>query len=103
MFDYARLNELWYGQRRRRRAAVRHARGSAPSIRAIPTRLSGGRSARASATARRFASQVADLLEGLARKRTWTPGFRQGAAVRAVCDAMQASAACRPVGEGSAR
>ncbi len=39
-----------------------------------------------------FANQVADLLEGWP-EAPWTPGFRQGAAVQAVCDAMETSAA----------
>jgi hypothetical protein len=37
-------------------------------------------------------NQVADLLEGWP-DAPWSPGFRQGAAVQAVCDAMEASAA----------
>ena len=39
-----------------------------------------------------FANQVADLLEGWP-EAPWTPGFREGAAVQAVCDAMETSAA----------
>ena len=35
-----------------------------------------------------FANQVADLLEGWP-KAPWTPGFGEGAAVQAVCDAMK--------------
>ena len=39
-----------------------------------------------------FANQVADLLEGWP-DAPWTPGFGEGAAVQAVCDAMETSAA----------
>ena len=39
-----------------------------------------------------FANQAADLLEGWP-DAPWTPGFRVGAAVQAVCDAMEISAA----------
>jgi predicted dehydrogenase len=40
----------------------------------------------------RGANQAADLLEGWPEAH-WTPGFREGAAVQAVCDAMETSAA----------
>lgn len=39
-----------------------------------------------------FVSQVADLLEGWPGQ-AWSPGFGEGAAVQAVCDAMETSAA----------
>ena len=39
-----------------------------------------------------FGNQVADLLEGWP-DAPWTPGFGEGAAVQAVCDAMETSAA----------
>ncbi len=39
-----------------------------------------------------FANQAADLLEGWP-DAPWSPGFRDGAAVQAVCDAMESSAA----------
>jgi hypothetical protein len=39
-----------------------------------------------------FANQVADLLAGWPDE-PWHPGFREAAAVRAVCDAMELSAA----------
>jgi len=42
--------------------------------------------------------QVADLLEDWP-DAPWTPGFREGAAVQAVCDAMEACAAPWPVGD----
>jgi predicted dehydrogenase len=41
-----------------------------------------------------FANQVADLLEGWP-DAPWTPDFQVGAAVQAVCDAMEISAASR--------
>ncbi len=39
-----------------------------------------------------FANEVAELLEGWP-EAPWTAGFREGAAVQAVCDAMETSAA----------
>ena len=39
-----------------------------------------------------FANQAADLLEGWPGT-PWEPGFRDGAAVQAVCAAIEASAA----------
>jgi predicted dehydrogenase len=39
-----------------------------------------------------FANQAADLLSGWPAER-WTPGFADGAAAQAVCDAMETSAA----------
>jgi hypothetical protein len=39
-----------------------------------------------------FANQVADLLAGWPDE-PWHPGFREAAAVQAVCDAMELSAA----------
>jgi predicted dehydrogenase len=41
-----------------------------------------------------FANQAADLLEGWP-DAPWTPDFGVGAAVQAVCDAMEISAASR--------
>jgi len=38
-----------------------------------------------------FANQAADLLRGWPEE-PWTPGFAEGAAVQAVCDAMATSA-----------
>src|SRR5262249_38927192 len=47
-----------------------------------------------------FGNQVADLLEGWP-DAPWSPGFGQGAAVQAVCDAVEASAAQGRGGTGS--
>jgi len=91
MFDYARLNELWYasagddarlyGMRRIRAEHLDHP--YAAQWWPIGQGVGYGSS---------FANQVADLLEGWP-EAPWTPGFREGAAVQAVCDAMETSAA----------
>ena len=91
VFDYARLNELrygsadddpgLYGMRRIRAEHPRHP--YAGSWWPIGQGVGYGAS---------FGNQVADLLEGWP-DAPWSPGFGQGAAVQAVCDAMEASAA----------
>jgi predicted dehydrogenase len=89
-FDYARLNELWYGSRdddpalygMRRIRAEHESHPYASQWWPIGQGVGYGAS---------FANQVADLLEGWPDE-PWTPGFAEGAAVQAVCDAMAASA-----------
>jgi predicted dehydrogenase len=93
VFDYTRLNELWYasdsddpalyGMRRIR--AEQQAHPYAAQWWPVGQGVGYGSS---------FANQVADLLEGWP-DAAWSPGFAQGAAVQAVCDAMEASAAGR--------
>jgi predicted dehydrogenase len=80
MFDYARLNELWYasagddvrlyGMRRIRAEHASHP--YAAQWWPVGQGVGYGSS---------FANQVADLLEGWS-EAPWTPGFREGAAVQ---------------------
>jgi predicted dehydrogenase len=91
VFDYARLNELRYGSAdddpglygMRRIRAEHPSHPYAASWWPIGQGIGYGAS---------FGNQVADLLEGWP-DAPWSPGFGQGAAVQAVCDAMEASAA----------
>jgi predicted dehydrogenase len=91
MFSYARLNELWYGAADddvrlygMRRIRAEHA--SHPyAAQWWPIGQGVGYGAS-------FANQAADLLEGWP-EAPWTPGFREGAAVQAVCEAIETSAA----------
>jgi len=90
VFDYPRLNELrfgdsgddpgWYGMRRIRAEHPTHP--YAAQWWPIGQGVGYGAS---------FANQVADLLEGWP-DAPWVPGFREAAAVQAVCDAMELSA-----------
>jgi predicted dehydrogenase len=90
VFDYPRLNELrfgsgdddpgLYGMRRIRAEHPTHP--YAAQWWPIGQGVGYGSS---------FANQVADLLEGWPDV-PWTPGFREAAAVQAVCDAMELSA-----------
>ncbi|HUA27280.1 MAG TPA: Gfo/Idh/MocA family oxidoreductase [Streptosporangiaceae bacterium] len=93
VFDYPRLNELrfgdgdddpgLYGMRRIRAEHPTHP--YAAQWWPIGQGVGYGAS---------FANQVADLLERWPDGR-WVPGFREAAAVQAVCDAMELSAAQR--------
>jgi predicted dehydrogenase len=91
VFDYARLNELRYGSAdddpglygMRRIRAEHPSHPYAASWWPIGQGVGYGSS---------FGNQVADLLAGWP-DAPWSPGFGQGAAVQAVCDAMEASAA----------
>ncbi len=91
MFDYARLNELWYGGADDdvRLYGMRRIRAEHPSHPYAAQWWPVGQGVGYGAS---FANQVADLLEGWP-DAPWTPGFREGAAVQAVCDAMEISAA----------
>jgi predicted dehydrogenase len=90
MFSYARLNELWYGGAdddvglygMRRIRAEHPSHPYAAQWWPIGQGVGYGSS---------FANQAADLLSGWPEER-WTPGFAEGAAVQAVCDAMETSA-----------
>jgi predicted dehydrogenase len=91
LFDYARLNELWFGSANSDPARygltrIRAEQESHPYARdwwPIGQGVGYGSS---------FANQVADLLEHWP-DGTWTPDFAQGVAVQAVCEAMERSAA----------
>lgn len=100
LFDYARLNELWYGS-----AHSDPARYGLTRIRAEhqshPYAAGWWPIGQGVGYGSSFANQVADLLEGWP-DTPWTPDFAQGAAVQAVCEAMERSAASRrwvPVSE----
>jgi predicted dehydrogenase len=91
VFDYARLNELRYGRADDDPGVygMRRIRAEHPSHPYAASWWPLGQGVGYGAS---FGNQVADLLEGWPDAR-WSPGFGQGAAVQAVCDAMEASAA----------
>jgi len=90
-FDYPRLNELLYGDAGDEEdlygmRVIRAEHDSHPyAAQWWPIGQGVGYGAS-------FANQAADLLEGWP-DAPWTPDFRVGAAVQAVCDAMEISAA----------
>ncbi len=90
MFDYSRLNELWYGS-----AESNPSRYGLTRIRAEheshPYAADWWPIGQGVGYGSTFANQVADLLEGWP-EQPWTPDFAQGAAVQAVCEAMERSA-----------
>ena len=90
-FSYDRLNELWYGNRNEDPAqyGLKRIRAEHPSH---PYAAQWWPTGQGVGYGSSFANQVADLLEGWP-ERPWNPGFRQGAAVQAVCEAMEISAA----------
>jgi predicted dehydrogenase len=90
VFDYARLNELWYG-----------SAGSDPRAYGL-TRIRAEHESHPYAAqwwpigqgvgyGSSFANQVTDLLEGWP-DAPWSPGFDQGVRVAAICEAMERSA-----------
>jgi predicted dehydrogenase len=91
VFDYARLNELRYGSADDDPGlyGMRRIRAEHPSHPYAASWWPVGQGVGYGAS---FGNQVADLLEGWP-EAPWSPGFGQGAAVQAVCDAMEASAA----------
>jgi predicted dehydrogenase len=91
VFDYARLNELRYGSADDEPGlyGMRRIRAEHPSH---PYAASWWPIGQGIGYGASFGNQVADLLEGWP-DAPWSPGFGQGAAVQAVCDAMEASAA----------
>ena len=91
MFDYARLNELWYASAHddARLYGMRRIRAEHPGHPYAAQWWPIGQGVGYGAS---FANQAADLLEGWPDV-PWTPDFRVGAAVQAVCDAMEISAA----------
>jgi predicted dehydrogenase len=91
LFSYARLNELWYGGADDDVTlyGMRRIRAEHPSHPYAAQWWPIGQGVGYGAS---FANQAADLLECWP-DAPWSPGFGQGAAVAAVCDAMEASAA----------
>jgi predicted dehydrogenase len=91
LFSYARLNELWYGGTDDdvRLYGMRRIRAEHPSH---PYAAQWWPIGQGVGYGSSFANQTADLLEGWP-DAPWSPGFRDGAAVQAVCDAMETSAA----------
>ena len=90
LFDYARLNELWYGS-----AHSDPSRYGLTRIRAEhlshPYAADWWPIGQGVGYGSSFANQVADLLEHWP-DGPWTPDFAQGVAVQAVCEAMERSA-----------
>jgi len=91
VFSYARLNELWYGGADDdiRLYGLRRIRAEHPSHPYAAQWWPIGQGVGYGAS---FANQAADLLAGWP-DAPWSPGFRDGAAVQAVCEAMETSAA----------
>jgi len=91
VFDYARLNELRYGSAADDAGlyGMRRIRAEHPSHPYAGRWWPIGQGVGYGSS---FANQVADLLAGWPQAR-WSPGFGQGAAVQAVCAAMEAAAA----------
>ncbi len=91
VFDYARLNELRYGSANDDAGlyGMRRIRAEHPSH---PYAAQWWPLGQGVGYGSSFANQVADLLADWPEGQ-WSPGFGQGAAVQAVCDAMEASAA----------
>jgi predicted dehydrogenase len=90
VFDYPRLNELRFGDGDDDpgRYGMRRIRAEHPTHPYAAQWWPIGQGVGYGAS---FANQVADLLEGWP-DAPWVPGFREAAAVQAVCDAMELSA-----------
>ncbi len=90
-FSYARLNELWYGSADDddHQYGMRRIRAEHPSHPLTAGWWPIGQGVGYGAS---FANQAADLLERWPAG-PWLPGFGEGAAVQAVCEAMEISAA----------
>jgi predicted dehydrogenase len=91
LFDYARLNELWYASADDdvRLYGMRRIRAEHPSH---PYAAQWWPIGQGVGYGSSFANQAADLLAGWPGT-PWTPGFAEGAAAQAVCEAMEISAA----------
>jgi predicted dehydrogenase len=91
VFDYPRLNELRFGDSGDDpgRYGMRRIRAEHPAHPYAAQWWPIGQGVGYGAS---FANQVADLLERWPDE-PWVPGFREAAAVQAVCDAMEFSAA----------
>ena len=89
--DYARLNELRYGQADDDQSlyGMRQIRAEHPSH---PYAADWWPLGQGVGYGTSFVNQAADLLEGWP-DTPWTPSFREGAGVQAVCAAMESSAA----------
>ena len=90
VFEYARLNELWFGRADDDPAAygLRRIRAEQPTHPYAGDWWPVGQGVGYGSA---FANQAADLLEGWP-DAAWEPGFGQGARVQAVCEAMERSA-----------
>jgi predicted dehydrogenase len=90
LFNYARLNELWYASADDdvRLYGMRRIRAEHPSHPYAAQWWPIGQGVGYGAS---FGNQVTDLLGGWPEE-PWTPGFGEGAAVQTVCDAMERSA-----------
>jgi predicted dehydrogenase len=91
VFDYARLNELRYGSDGDDPGlyGLRRIRAEHPSH---PYAAAWWPIGQGVGYGSSFANQAADLLEGWP-DAPWDPGFAEGAAVQAVCEAIETSAA----------
>ena len=91
IFDYARLNELWFASAEDEpsRYGLTRIRAEHPSHPYAADWWPIGQGVGYGST---FANQVADLLEHWP-DQPWTPDFAHGAIVQAVCEAMERSAA----------
>ena len=93
VFNYARLNELWYGSADDDPFlyGMRRIRAEHPAHPQVSGWWPIGQGVGYGAS---FANQAADLLADWPDE-PWTPSFADGAAVQAVCEAMEVSAAQR--------
>ena len=91
IFDYSRLNELWFGDGRDdpSRYGLQRIRAEHPSHPYAAEWWPIGQGVGYGAS---FANQAVDLLADWPDK-PWSPDFDQGAHVQAVCEAMERSAA----------
>ncbi len=89
-FDYARLNELWFGDQGDdgRLYGLRRIRAEHPTH---PYASDGWPLGQGVGYDASFVNQAADLLEQWPDGR-WEPGLEQGARVQAVCEAMERAA-----------
>lgn len=91
VFSYPRMNEVWYGSASDdpSQYGMRRIRAEHPSH---PYAADWWPIGQGVGYGSSFANQVADLLEHWP-EAPWTPGFEEGTAVQAVCEAMEISAA----------
>ena len=90
VFEYGRLNELWFGDGRGdpSRYGLQRIRAEHPTHPYAGQWWPIGQGVGYGAS---FANQAADLIAGWPDER-WSPDFAQGARVQAVCEAMERSA-----------
>jgi predicted dehydrogenase len=91
IFDYARLNELWFGDGTGdpSRYGLQRIRAEQP---AHPYAAQWWPNGQGVGYGSSFANQAADLFSGWPDER-WAPDFADGARAQAVCEAMERSAA----------